>query len=249
MSISSEISRISGNVADAYTAANAKGATMPVTQNSDNLASTIATIQTGGTPAYQMFSRVKDDNNNDVGIVVGYHIDANGNKYAVVCLNAADRKGGGVQFFDSAVNITSLPTYYGDLDRVIAKETATYNTDALLAYGTANYLTSEAINACRSKSYVIDGTTYYGQVPNTWEMCLIMNSASTINASDPTAATAGPDLIIKIARVWCSNLYSATQICITSTANSGTLSGTSATNIYNLSDWNQVWPVLEIPMQ
>ena len=50
MSIASEISRISGNVADAYTAANAKGATMPMSQNSDNLASTIATIQTGVTP-------------------------------------------------------------------------------------------------------------------------------------------------------------------------------------------------------
>lgn len=50
MSISSEITRISDNISDAYTAANAKGATMPVSQNSDNLASTIATIQTGVTP-------------------------------------------------------------------------------------------------------------------------------------------------------------------------------------------------------
>lgn len=50
MSISSEILRIQGNVSDAYTAANAKGATMPVSQNSDNLASTIATIPTGSTP-------------------------------------------------------------------------------------------------------------------------------------------------------------------------------------------------------
>lgn len=50
MSIASEITRISGNVADAYTAANAKGATMPITQNSDNLATTIATIPTGTTP-------------------------------------------------------------------------------------------------------------------------------------------------------------------------------------------------------
>lgn len=50
MSIASEITRITDNVADAYTAANAKGATMPVTQNSDNLASTVATIPTGITP-------------------------------------------------------------------------------------------------------------------------------------------------------------------------------------------------------
>lgn len=50
MSISSEITRIQGNIADSYTAANAKGATLPATQNSDNLSATIATIPTGTTP-------------------------------------------------------------------------------------------------------------------------------------------------------------------------------------------------------
>ena len=50
MSIASEITRIQDNISDAYTAANAKGATMPATQNSDNLATTIATIPTGTTP-------------------------------------------------------------------------------------------------------------------------------------------------------------------------------------------------------
>lgn len=48
MSIASEITRISGNIADAYTALDAKGATLPENQNSDNLADTIDTITTGG---------------------------------------------------------------------------------------------------------------------------------------------------------------------------------------------------------
>lgn len=50
MSIASEITRISGNIADAYTACNGKGATMPssASQNSDNLATCINSIQTGG---------------------------------------------------------------------------------------------------------------------------------------------------------------------------------------------------------
>lgn len=48
MSIASEITRIQNNIADAYTAASGKGATMPATQNSANLASTIGTISTGG---------------------------------------------------------------------------------------------------------------------------------------------------------------------------------------------------------
>ena len=42
MSIESEIVRINTNIANAYNEAEAKGATMPATENSDNLASTIA---------------------------------------------------------------------------------------------------------------------------------------------------------------------------------------------------------------
>lgn len=48
MSITSEINRIKGNIADAYTAADGKGATLPVTQDSANLASCISSITTGG---------------------------------------------------------------------------------------------------------------------------------------------------------------------------------------------------------
>lgn len=48
MSIATEIQRITGNITDSYTAAQAKGATMPQVQNSDNLADTIATITGGG---------------------------------------------------------------------------------------------------------------------------------------------------------------------------------------------------------
>ena len=50
MSIASEITRINNNIAAAYTAANGKGATLPVTQNSANLATCIGSIQTGSTP-------------------------------------------------------------------------------------------------------------------------------------------------------------------------------------------------------
>lgn len=46
MSISSEIQRINTNIANAYAQANAKGATLPQSQNSANLASTIQSIST-----------------------------------------------------------------------------------------------------------------------------------------------------------------------------------------------------------
>lgn len=50
MSIASEITRINGNIAAAYTALDGKGATLPAagSQNSANLADTIDTITTGG---------------------------------------------------------------------------------------------------------------------------------------------------------------------------------------------------------
>lgn len=48
MSIASEIERIKSNIASAYTAASAKGATMPDVQNSANLSGCIDTITTGG---------------------------------------------------------------------------------------------------------------------------------------------------------------------------------------------------------
>ena len=48
MSIASEINRIKTNISNAYTEAENKGATLPQNQNSDNLADTISSIQTGG---------------------------------------------------------------------------------------------------------------------------------------------------------------------------------------------------------
>ena len=51
MSISSEITRISGNVSDALTAIANKGVTVPSGANSDDLATLIAQISGGGTPA------------------------------------------------------------------------------------------------------------------------------------------------------------------------------------------------------
>lgn len=48
MSIASEITRINNNIASAYSQCQSKGATMPATQNSANLANTISTISGGG---------------------------------------------------------------------------------------------------------------------------------------------------------------------------------------------------------
>ena len=48
MSVADQINRIKTNIASTYTAAQSKGATMPQTQNSDNLAACVQSITTGG---------------------------------------------------------------------------------------------------------------------------------------------------------------------------------------------------------
>lgn len=53
MTIASEIQRIQTNIANAYDAAEAKGATMPVTENSDSLATTIESITSGSSAKLQ----------------------------------------------------------------------------------------------------------------------------------------------------------------------------------------------------
>ena len=60
MSIASEISRIQGNIASAYTACEGKGATLPVTQNSTNLANTIESIPTGGSTVVEQALNLYD---------------------------------------------------------------------------------------------------------------------------------------------------------------------------------------------
>lgn len=48
MSISSEITRINSNIADAYDAISGKGGTLPTARNSANLPAAIASIPSGG---------------------------------------------------------------------------------------------------------------------------------------------------------------------------------------------------------
>lgn len=60
MSIASEIQRIKDNIEDAYTECENKGATLPQNQNSDNLATTIASISGGGGDLSDYFNTTID---------------------------------------------------------------------------------------------------------------------------------------------------------------------------------------------
>lgn len=58
MSVASEITRIKNNIANAYTAINSKGGTLPQTQNSANLATAINSISGGGSGSIQVINGI-----------------------------------------------------------------------------------------------------------------------------------------------------------------------------------------------
>lgn len=64
MSISSEITRITGNIADAYTAVSGKGGTLPSARNSANLPAAIESIPSGGGKGgdYNIVQTIDGDN-------------------------------------------------------------------------------------------------------------------------------------------------------------------------------------------
>lgn len=73
MSVAYEIERIKTNIANAYATAETMGATMPETQNSENLSATIGTI-TGGASSTVSKGLIIDEVDDD-GFVIAAHIE------------------------------------------------------------------------------------------------------------------------------------------------------------------------------
>jgi len=211
--------------------------TTNITQNGtyDVARYTTANVNVGGSK-YDLLARVKDDTDKDIGCVVGYHTDANNQKYAVVCLNKEFRNTNTYFYLSSNVAVTNLPVYNYQT-ALYATETATFNCDKILAM--APDYTSSAVTECRNHSFVIDGITYYGQLPTIYELtCIIMN-AVRLNTDDPSVS--GPD--ITVASMWSSTQQSASHCWQT---------GDPIIKYYNKSLSGQyaprVCPILEIPI-
>lgn len=147
-------------------------------------------VQESGNKKYALLDRVKDDSNNEIGTVSGFFTDANDVEYAVVCLDAQYRKSNesGEQLINSAGYITNLGTYTSQ-DLYRTKKSSTYNTQAVLDYCTANGYSSNGCTYCRSLSFTIDGTTYYGQYPNIIELLDMVKITPELNRLDITAST------------------------------------------------------------
>ena len=216
--------------------------TKSITQNgtynasSDNLdgySSVTVNVPLPPTKKYNLLDRVKDDSNNEIGTVSGFFTDANNVEYAVVCLDAQYRLSSG-QYLNTQVAITGL-SQYSNLDFLETKETATFNTTATL--NMSGY-TSSSCSHCRSQTFTIDGTTYYGQLPNIVELIDIFKNRTTINTADTSASSYSSLILANNKNVWSSTQYYA---------NGYTLSGEGLVGYSTKSNNNFVIPVLEIP--
>lgn len=193
----------------------------------------------GGTPSgkYQLLDRVKDDSNNEIGTVCGFHTDANNIEYAVVCLDAQYRNSL-AQYLSANTEITGLAS----LDNQTVWEntdTATSNCAKILDFINGTEYTSGAVTHCRSKSFVIKGTTYYGQLPTIVELTDVFRHRTAINNADTSASQYSSLVIPSTIRTWSSSQSSSNNGWAIS--NLGYANGSSKTTSAF------ILPILEIP--
>lgn len=240
MSIASAIATKQQQVADSYTSVSNKGGTLPTTQNLTNLATAISSIPSGGGGGkYQLLQRISDDNGNEIGTVSGFFTDANDVEYAVVCLDAQYRLASGAYCSDNSIAVTDLPLY-NTWAIWEAKETATFNTQKILDFCTANNYTSQACSHCRTLSFTIDGVTYYGQLPNMIELNDIVRNHTALNTADTTASSYSSVNFSNARNRWSSSQSSRSVAWYTSLVG-------NMTNVANKTSTYGVVPVLEIP--
>lgn len=185
---------------------------------------------------YQL-RRIKDDSNNEIGTAFMLFTDGNGNKYDVVCLDAAYRLASG-QWCSNTGTVTNMPLY-GNQKLWEAAETATQNTQLILDYCTANSYTSTACTHCRSLSFTIDGVTYYGQFPNIIELINIFMKRTAINTADITASSYSSLVIPNNTSTWSSSQFDG--------ANGWFIINYASVELYTKTNTYFVIPVLEIP--
>lgn len=194
---------------------------------------------------YKVGDRVTDDSDNPVGTVSSIFTDGNGDRYAVVCLDAVNRSAEEqwLTFTDGVPLVTGMPKYDESVNSWWydnAKETATYNTQKILDFCSIQGIPSYACNYCRSKSFTIDGTTYYGKLPNIREVFNIWQNRVQIEQNDPTAEQYSSTNFSSGRTFWSSTQYSATS------AWTFTSSGVIVSAGKTLAKF--VVPVLEIPL-
>lgn len=196
-------------------------------------------VVSGGSPTpptptskYQLFEMVKNDSNNNVGIVGGFFTDHNDIEYAVVFAmdNEANMTAARYNFSTVANipvcnNLNSTSTSPFEIGY-----TATEMTDAQVS-------TNTAAQYCQQFSHVIGGHTYLGQLMNVPEVLMLVNNFSRIStATGVQGLTGGNSLIL-----------TSTQSSITTNAHFAMYWNSSLANKGITSMNYCLWPVYELP--
>ena len=187
-------------------------------------------------------TRFKDDNNNEIGTHYMNFEDGNGNVFKVIVLDAQYRNAS-TQWCSNKNKVTNMPLYSNSLNAWWydnAKETATQNTQLILNYCSAGSFTSTSCTHCRSQLFTIDGTIYYGQLPNMREVFDMWRHRVQIEQMD-TSASSHSSTNFRSAR----NIWSSTQYLMSNAWFSNSL-GNVNTNTKPTN--NFACPVLEIPL-
>ena len=162
---------------------------------------------------YAYGNLIKDDSNNDVGYVCGY-IKSGNVTYAVIATNETTPG----KFLSTAA---AGGYTYNNLTMWTSSVTATTANNAIL--NNSGGYSSSAVSNCRSYSYVIDGVTYYGQLPTPAELAMALVFKKPGNIT-----------------YWTCFAYSAQNAWFF--ANGGGCGSTSKTTYYSC------LPILEIPI-
>ena len=174
-------------------------------------------------------TRISDDNGNEIGTWYMNFEDANGNVFKVVLLDAQYRNAS-TQWINVSASIINMPSYSDLKNSNIweAKETATQNTQLIVDHCRSKYSSSSACNHCRSKSFIIGGITYYGQLPNYVEVNYIAKHYNQFDVLDISASSQSSLNFSSARAMWTSSQYSGSYCWGMGT--SGILSNTSKTN-------------------
>lgn len=188
-------------------------------------------------------TRFKDDNNQEIGTHYMDFTDANGNKFKVIALDAA-YMAYNLALAPGAGVVTDLPQY-GDVTQSSvfdAKETATFNTQKIIDYYATTGRVSAVCEHCRSKSFVINGVTYYGQLPNFPELLGINKYMPTLASMDTSTPYDVNASYAATTNRWSSNQNNSQYFWILATSPDKALYRRSSQNTYTVTN-----PVLEIP--
>lgn len=156
-------------------------------------------------------TRISDDNGNEIGTYYMDFVDSSNNSYKVIVLDAQYRKAS-TQWCSDRNKVTNMPIYNSNYNLWWydnAMETATQNTQLILDYCSAGSFTSTSCTHCRSQSFTIDGTTYYGQLPNMREVFDMWHHRIQIEQMD-TSASSHSSTNFSLARtIWSSGQCSS----------------------------------------